>query len=145
MSDRGFKPSDLRRVQAALDQAIPYPYEAETAMSADGQLISTRITCPDTTLPVGGATFVYEHQVKPHLRQPPDKEVERIGQELAKICNDWPSVLAGQMEQFAKTKAERQALSDAQLAADIQAMEEQLEREIESETTNRVAGLDAAS
>lgn len=85
-----FRPSDVRRVQAACDAGLPAPFEAAVTLSSDRLALSIAITDPDdASLPVAQASWAYDPMLKYRDKQPSDAEVSDIVASLAQACSDY--------------------------------------------------------
>lgn len=122
---RGFKNSDRNRVATAMEALLPHPYEATVTIEDDRQTLRVLINCPDTDLPVGGATWNYDERAPIEWLQPQSGEIAPIAKDLVKICQDWPSVreaeaqarikLVDEQDTLALAEAQReQALADTE-------------------------------
>lgn len=83
-----FRPSDVRRVQAAFDNALPAPYEAEIELADQRTTLMVRIADPDNNaLTVGSVTWTFD-AVRPKERQPSASELAQIVAAQVTVCNE---------------------------------------------------------
>lgn len=109
-----FRPSDVRRVQAAFDAALPAPYEATITVSPDRLELIVTVNDPDEPhLTVSSAVWTFDPRALKNSLQPDDAEIVAIATAHTQICADYPArkFLA------AAEKAERDARHAANMAA----------------------------
>lgn len=87
-----FRPSDVRRVQAAFDQALEAPYEAQVQLTGDRKSMRVVIMDPDDeTLPVGQAIWTFDDTAPKTMGQPSAAEVSSIVTSLKVVCDEYPA------------------------------------------------------
>lgn len=136
-----FRPSDVRRVQAAFDAAIPAPYEAEVTL-ADGRMTMNAIVMDpdDPALPVVRTSWPYEAG-KRLVKQPSDAELAVISTEFIAACTAYPEAKAANEAQLAERVARQETHAAARLA-DAKAQEEEAERRLKSAAAKVLAAGD---
>lgn len=84
-----FRPSDVRRVQAAFDAGLPAPYEATVTVEDSRITMRVSIMDPDDdTLPVAQAVWTYDAAFK-YRKQPTDAELADIVTSMTQACNEY--------------------------------------------------------
>lgn len=109
-----FKPSDVRRVQAAFENALEGPYEAEVQLENMRKTMRVVIMDPDDpALPVAQAIWWFNDAAAKTVKQPSDAEIASVVASHLRICADYPAFKAAS----AAEKAERDARQAANMAA----------------------------
>lgn len=109
-----FRPSDVRRVQAAFDAGLDAPYEAQIQLENMRKTMRVVIMDPDDEqLPVAQAVWWFDPDALKGVKQPRDEEIAGIVASHKRICEDYPARKAAD----AVEKAERDAREAANLAA----------------------------
>lgn len=109
-----FRPSDVRRVQAAYDAALDPPYEAQVQLENMRKTMRVIIMDPDDQqLPVAQAVWWFDTDAPRTVKQPADAEVAATAASHKRVCTDYPAFKAAS----AAEKAERDAREAANMAA----------------------------
>lgn len=85
-----FRQSDVRRVHAAFDEALPEPYEAGIVLSQDRKTLAVTVPDPDTAgLTVASCSWAFDpHLAARRILQPRDEETAAMAKTIAGICGD---------------------------------------------------------
>lgn len=109
-----FRPADVRRVQAAFDEGLDPPYDAQVQLENMRKTMRVVIMDPDNpALPVGQAVWWFDENAHKGVKQPADAEIAAILGSLRKVCDEYPAFKAAS----AAEKAERDAREAANRAA----------------------------
>lgn len=113
-----FRPSDVRRVQAAFDAGLDAPYEAEVQLENMRKTLRVVIMDPDEpALPVAQTVWWFDDGADKSVKQPSDAELGAIVGQHIRICTDYPARKAAQAIETAERKA-REAANQASQASD---------------------------
>lgn len=111
-----FRPADQRRVQAAFDEGLDPPYDAQIQLENMRRTMRVVIMDPDdASLPVAQAVWWFDDMALKGVKQPSDTEIAAIIDRMKRICSDYPAFKLASLAE----KAER----DARLAANLAARE----------------------
>lgn len=130
-----FRPSDERRVQAALDRLLPAPYEADIYVEEQRTVLRVEVLDPDDpSLPVANARWTYDPQIT-YRKQPDDAEIVEIAASIVEVCHRWP-------EDKTRNAAEK-AAREARHAASLEArrIDEEARAEAERELKSAAAKI----
>lgn len=122
-----FRPSDVRRVQAAFDDALPAPYEAELELLDYRRTLKVRIADPDDASRTVGMVMWWYDPTRPKSLQPSKEELAQIVAAKAKVCEDYPAWKAANDAEHAARVARQEANAAARLADQEAAAEAQAE------------------
>lgn len=131
---KGFRPSDVRRVEGTFLEAMPEEYGVEVELSKDRKHLQVVVMDPDNpAIYVANAQFDFvEEPLKKRgiiPEQPPQEDVLRMAADFAHICTDYPKAKARQeAEQLFKASfAERKqdAIEQEVFAAQAKVEEEE--------------------
>jgi hypothetical protein len=82
-----FRPSDVRRAQAAFDDAIDPPYEATVTLSPDRLTLRTTVVDPDNgVMPVANGSWQFDPLAIKTKKQPSEEELNEIATQFNTIC-----------------------------------------------------------
>lgn len=112
-----FRPSDVRRVQAAFDAALTPPYEAQTTLEDDRKTLRVVIEDPDEArLIVAQAVWWFDESKARETKQPADAEIATILNAMQVACSEYPEKKAADAILQAEIEARQAALAAAKQA-----------------------------
>lgn len=133
-----FRPSDVRRVQAAFDEGLEAPYEAQVQLENMRKTLRVEIMDPDDeTLPVAQSVWWFNDLAPKTAKQPAEAELGAIVASMRQVCTEYP---AAKLASIAE-KAER----DTRLAANLAARQADAEATEAAEAAAAAAAAEAAA
>ena len=121
-----FRPSDVRRVQAAFQAALPAPYEATITLSPDRLELIVTVADPDEPqLVVSSGIWTHDPRALKGSKQPDDAEIAEIAAMNIAICTEYPAKKAAD--------AAEKAARDARIAANLEARQADAEDRAKAE------------
>lgn len=128
-----FRSSDVRRVKAAMDAAIPAPYEADVVMERGGLDITATLTDHATGKMIASCLWTFQPLKKGSklkIEQPSKDEIKHIANRFAALCAEFPARMKREEAEIAVRQA-ADAANRAAREADAEARAE-AERRLKS-------------
>jgi hypothetical protein len=97
-----FRPSDVRRVQAAFDAALDPPYEAEIQLNEARTAMRAIVMDPDDpALAVVQVVWEFDDDKRRDVKQPSDTELAYHIEAHRQICTEYPARKAAEQAALA--------------------------------------------